>query len=113
MEFFFSFRSLLPLFSNGLWWLHLSFLYASFTKSICIDLAKAVAGGTGGPYEQGAPVLMLVKATGGLESESLQLQICLICSNQLINGLTSFQKCPAPKSHIKNKVSLFCDISVS
>jgi hypothetical protein len=33
----------------------------------CIHLEKAVAGGTGGPYGQGPPIMILVKAPRGPE----------------------------------------------
>jgi hypothetical protein len=46
-----------------------NFIYASFMKSACIDMAKAVACGTSGPYGHDVPILMLIKATGGLKSE--------------------------------------------
>ena len=69
MEFSPSFRSLLPLFSVYLWRLCVSPRYTSFTKSTCIDLVKAVAYGTGGPYGRAAPELALVKLTGASDQK--------------------------------------------
>jgi hypothetical protein len=102
VEFFFSFRSLIPLFSNGLWRMFVSSRYASFPKSICIDLVKEVEYGTGGPCGRAVPVLQYwyFLKLHNPQIRKYSIRYLLELFQSAYKWPRILQKCPEPKSHI-------------